>query len=125
MDVFDADEFYRNTATSPTAEGIQEIRVLVPLFLEDAENGVAIMRAGLTSALDREAVQIAAHSLKGGAATFGLPQLNQSAARLEAQVRDEAPRVSLMAELQVVERDLQAAREALDLFLVELEIHGV
>ncbi|HZZ74005.1 MAG TPA: Hpt domain-containing protein [Pirellulales bacterium] len=62
---------------------------LVEMFVGEMPDRARCL-AGLWAAGELDALQMAAHQLKGSAGGYGFPQLTASAARLEGSLREQA-----------------------------------
>jgi CheY-like chemotaxis protein len=91
---------------------------LVELFLDECPKGMAEIRRGITER-DAEAVERAAHNLKGAAAVFSAEPACRAAERLEAIGRDQN-----WAEAEPALRTLEDAVASLQRALVESDPAG-
>jgi two-component system, sensor histidine kinase and response regulator len=98
---------------------VQLLRDIIEIFLQDCPQNVALIREAI-SRRDADALENAAHSLKGSVANFAVPAAYQAAFRLETLGRNRDFNQAQEA-LDRLEKETQRLRVALEALMEEPE----
>ena len=88
-----------NTAIYSTLGGDPDLGELVEMYVDEMPDRIAALEQAFSSG-DQEALQRAAHQMKGAGQSYGFDQLTPLAAAVEYSVRDSEPEENIRKVLQ-------------------------